>query len=281
MLPYISIPTYKLFGMLPIQPFGILVGIAIVLGYYLGIRRTRKLGLDPEVSADAQVWIVIGGFICAHLVSIFFYFPERILENPLTIFYFWSGLSSFGGLLGAAITTVYYFRKRGLPVLKYVDIYLMGFVPAWIFGRLGCTIVYDHPGIKTDFILGMSDKTGMVGRFYGLYWDGVVRHNLGMYEMLLAVFLTIVIYSLKNVRPFDGFHTAVVLLIYSPVRYIMDELRVGENKYAGLSPGQWFSIFGVALAIYMFVSGVKRGPTPDHPPDKAGTGKKGKKANKP
>ncbi len=269
MLPFISIPTYKLFGFLPIQPFGILVGIAIVLGYYLGIRRCRKVGLDPELAADAQVWIVIGGFIVAHLVSIIFYFPERILENPLTLFYFWSGLSSFGGLLGAALTTIYYFKKRGQPILKYVDAILFGFVPAWIFGRMGCTVVYDHPGIRTDFILGMSDKSGMVGRVYGLYWDGIVRHNLGLYELMLAVMLTIIVYSLKNFRPFDGFHTAIVLLCYSPARYIMDTMRVGDEKYLGLTPGQYFSILGVALALAMLVRGHKKGPTPISPPKKS------------
>lgn len=267
MLPFISIPTYKLFGLLPIQPFGILVGIAIVLGYYLGIRRARKLGLDPELVADAQVWIVIGGFIVAHLVSVVFYFPKRILENPLTLLYFWSGLSSFGGLLGAALTTIYYFRKRGLPVLKYVDTILYGFVPAWIFGRMGCTVVFDHPGIPTDFVLGMSDKAGLVGKFYGLYWDGVVRHNLGFYEMMLAIMLTLVIYALKDVRPFDGFPTALVLLLYSPARFVMDTLRLGDEKYLGLTPGQYFSILGVLLAVFMLVYGKKHGlaPEPDTP----------------
>ena len=263
MLPFISIPTYKLFGLLPIQPFGILVGIAIVLGYYLGIRRARKLGLDPELVADAQVWIVIGGFIVAHLVSVIFYFPHRILENPLTLVYFWSGLSSFGGLLGAALTTIYYFRKRGLPVLKYVDTILYGFVPAWIFGRMGCTIVFDHPGKPTDFILGMSDKTHLVGKFYGLYWDGIVRHNLGLYEMLLAIVLTLIVYGLRNVRPFDGFPTAITLLLYSPVRFVMDALREGDEKYLGLTPGQYFSILGVALAILMLVVGKKLGLAPE------------------
>ena len=263
MLPFISIPTHKLFGLLPIQPFGILVGIAIVLGYYLGIRRTRKLGLDPEMVADAQVWIVIGGFVVAHLVSVIFYFPHRILENPLTLLYFWSGLSSFGGLLGAAFTTIYYFRRRGEPVLKYVDTILYGFVPAWIFGRAGCTIVFDHPGKLTDFVLGMSDKTGMVGSQLTLYWDGQVRHNLGFYEMLLAIFLTVVIYALKNVRPYDGFITAVLLLLYSPVRFYMDYFRLGDETYLGLTPGQYFSVLGVLLAIYLFATGKKRGLAPE------------------
>src|SRR5512142_3044050 len=41
----------------------------------------------------------------------------------------------------------------------------------------------------------------------------------------LAIVLTAVIYALKKVRPFDGFHPAVMLLLYSPVRFLLDYLR--------------------------------------------------------
>ena len=252
MLPSLYIPPYKLFGFIPIQPFGVLVALALVLGYSLGRRRARLTGLDPQLCADGQVWIVVSGFAMAHWVSLFFYFPDRFLKNPFTFFEFWSGLSSFGGLIGAAIGAIVYFRRKGVSVIKYVDAIIFGFVPAWILGRMGCTLVFDHPGRPTDFFLGMM--------YHG---DKIVRHNLGMYEMLYAVLLTIILYSVKNVRPFDGFHPALMLLLYSPARFLFDYLREqpvhgGDRRYFGLTPGQYFAVGMVLLAVVLIVRGVRR-----------------------
>jgi phosphatidylglycerol---prolipoprotein diacylglyceryl transferase len=257
-IPYIDIPPYHLFGLIPIQPFGVLVGIALVVGYTLGRRRARLTGLDPQICADGMVWIVVSGFIVAHLVSVIFYFPHRILENPLVLLAVWSGLSSFGGYVGGAIGAYIYFRRKQAPIMKYVDAISFGMVPAWIIGRLGCTVVHDHPGRETAFFLGVK------------YKDGIIRHDLGLYEMLLAVVLTVVIYSLKKVRPFDGFHPAVMLLLYSPVRFALDYLRVGDKTYLGLTPGQYFSIAMMGLAVWLIVHGIRLRRQPaEAPPTRA------------
>jgi phosphatidylglycerol---prolipoprotein diacylglyceryl transferase len=245
-IPYIDIPPYHLFGLIPIQPFGVLVGIALVVGYSLGRRRARLTGLDPQICADGMVWIVVSGFIVAHLVSVIFYFPHRILDNPLVLLAVWSGLSSFGGYVGGALGAYLYFRRKGVSIIKYVDAITFGMVPAWILGRLGCTVVHDHPGRETAFFLGVK------------YKDGIIRHDLGLYEMLLAVVLTIIIYSLKKVRPFDGFYPALMLLIYSPVRFVLDYLRVGDKTYLGLTPGQYFSIVMMGVAVWLIVRGIRR-----------------------
>ncbi len=259
MLPFIGkyVHTIKLFDLIPIQPFGVLVGIAIVLGYYLGRRRARRVGLDPELCADGEVWIVVSGFVMAHLVSVIFYFPERILENPLSLVAFWSGLSSFGGLIGAAVGTYVFFRRHKVVIIKYVDAIVFGFVPAWVLGRMGCTIVFDHPGLPTSHWLGMADSAG------------VVRHNLGMYEMFLAVVLTAIIYALKDVRPFDGFHPALMLLLYSPVRFGLDYLRTQDRTYLGLTPGQYFAVGMVGVALVLIYRGLRYhrgGAAPPAPP---------------
>jgi phosphatidylglycerol:prolipoprotein diacylglycerol transferase len=245
-IPYIDIKPIHIW-FIPIQPFGVLVGIALVVGYMLGRRRARLVGLDPQLCADGMVWTVVGGFIAAHLVSVIFYFPHRILDNPLVLLAVWSGLSSFGGYVGGALGAYIFFKRRRVPsIIKYVDAITFGLVPAWILGRMGCTVVHDHPGKETLFFLGVK------------YKDGIIRHDLGLYEMLLAIVLTGILYALKNVRPFDGFHPALMLLLYSPVRFMLDYLRVGDKTYLGLTPGQYASIAMVLLAVILIVHGVKQ-----------------------
>jgi phosphatidylglycerol:prolipoprotein diacylglycerol transferase len=230
----------------------VLVALALVLGYTLGRRRARLTGLDPQITADGEVWIVVSGFAMAHWVSLFFYFPERFFKNPFTFFEFWSGLSSFGGVIGGIVGALIFFHRKKVSAIKYMDAITFGFVPAWILGRMGCTVVFDHPGRPTDFFLGMMHHS-----------DKIVRHNLGMYEMLLAVVLTIVLYSLKNVRPFDGFHPALMLILYAPARFFFDSLREqpihgGDVRYMGLTPGQYFAVAMALFALGLMVWGVRR-----------------------
>lgn len=249
MLPSLYIPPHKLFGYVPIHPFGVLVALAVIVGFHLGRRRAGKIGLDPDIMADGMFWVLVAAFIMAHIVSDIFYYPEEVRKNPLTLLAVWRGLSSFGGFVGGALGALVYFRRKKEPFIRYGEALVFGLVPGWIIGRLGCTIVFDHPGYPTAFFLGMADPSG------------VVRHNLGMYEMLLAVFVTIVLYSIKNVRPFDGFHPAVVMLIYGPARFLLDTLRVSDRKYFGLTPGQHFSILMIAVAAVWIVRGFRKKKT--------------------
>jgi prolipoprotein diacylglyceryltransferase len=88
----------------------------------------------------------------------------------------------------------------------------------------------------------------------------LVLHNLGMYEMFFAVVATALMYATKKTRFFDGFQIAIVLLLYSPVRFLLDYLRVADKLYLGLTPGQYFSIALGGIGVALVVRGLKAGP---------------------
>ncbi|MCC6749916.1 MAG: prolipoprotein diacylglyceryl transferase [Deltaproteobacteria bacterium] len=251
-----------LFGLLPIEPFGILVLIGVVVGYHLGKRRARLTGLDAELCADGMYWTAATGFVVAHLVSVIFYFPHRIRENPLVLLAVWSGLSSFGGFLGGILGAYYFFVIRHrVSLLKYADAIIFGLVPGWVFGRMGCTAVHDHPGLPTRFVLGVA-------------CGAVPRHDLGLYELLFTLVLTALLYGLRHVRPFHGFHPALILALYAPVRFLFDYLRTADVRYGGLTPGQYFAVGILGFAVLLVAYGVRlrrRGDAPGLPAAESST----------
>ena len=121
MIPYFNGHLFNLpsgcldLGGQPIYMFGVLVAIGVIVGDSIVVKEGAKRGLDPQDVKFLNVRIVDCGFVMAHLVSVIFYFPERIRENPLVLLYIWSGLSSFGGFLGAALAFLYYTRKEEIP----------------------------------------------------------------------------------------------------------------------------------------------------------------------
>jgi len=223
--------------------FGALVIAAVFLGCELAYLRGKKTGLITRYVVDASLWAVFAGFALSHVVMMVAYHPDLLAKNPLSLFMVWGGMSSFGGFFGAMAGIWFYLRRKGVPLLPYYEAILFGFVPVWILGRLGCTITFDHPGTPTDFFLGMADSAG------------VVRHNLGLYEMLWTIAITLVLYGLRNYRPFPGFHSVLVIFLYAPVRFAFDTLRVVDPRYFGMTPGQYFSIALFLLGVFLLFHG--------------------------
>jgi phosphatidylglycerol:prolipoprotein diacylglycerol transferase len=251
MIPYFNGHLFDIFG-LPIYMFGILVAIGVIVGDRIVVAQGAKRGLDPQDVRFLNARIVIGGFIMAHLVSVIFYFPERIKENPLVLLNVWSGLSSFGGFLGALIAFLYYTRKEKIPRLVYADSVALGLSVGWIFGRTGCFTAHDHPGRHTSFFLSVH------------YPDGP-RHDLGLDELLFTIAMTAILFWYNRKPRPPGHVIALLALMYAPVRFGLDFLRatdvaLPDQRYAGLTPAQWACLATAALAVRIMASRPRPAP---------------------
>ena len=246
-LPYSHLGPLELFG-LQIHPFGVLVGTAIVIGTIIAEKRAAKVGLDSNHVSRLTMWAVIPGFVGAHLYAELAYNWDGVMEDPLILFKLWEHISSFGGFVGGALGVAYYVRKHRLNFLVYAEVIIYGFAFAWIFGRLGCTVAYDHPGYLTDFAMGMAYPYNMPLKDPIKFWlvDGDintnVRHNLGFYEFLWAVGVSAYFFTQRNKAHKAGFFLAVFLVAYIPVRFLFDFLRVQDGRWLGLTPGQFAAI---------------------------------------
>lgn len=243
MIPYIEIPPLSLGGYVLVQPFGLLVALACIVGWWATQREAAARGLDPRIVDGMAFWALAIGFPCASLFDVIFYYPHLIWTDPTALLRFWDYMSSYGGFIGGAAGAIVFLRMRGQKLLPYLDVLAMGITVGWFFGRLGCTIVHDHPGALTDFVLGVRFPDG-------------VRHDLGFYEWLYTIFMLVVLYALPRSRMPAGAVAAVVLVLYAPIRFLMDFLRVADATYFGLTPGQYASLaaglVGVAILARMY-----------------------------
>ncbi len=245
----------------PIYMFGLLVAIGVIVGDSIVVKAKRRqdCGLDPQDVKFLNVRIVFGGFVMAHLVSVIFYFPERIRENPLVLLYIWSGLSSFGGFLGAALAFLYFTRKEKIPALPYADSVALGLAVGWIFGRTGCFTAHDHPGRHTNFFLAVRYPEGP-------------RHDLGLDELLFTIVLTIILFLYARRPRVPGRVIGLFATMYAPVRFGLDFLRardvaLPDERYAGLTPAQWACIACLATGVWLLTrKGEVLPPTAPPPP---------------
>jgi len=189
------------------------------------------------------------GFIGAHLVDRLIYKLPETLADPWSLPKFWSGLSSFGGFAGAVVAAVWFFHKNPLlPRWRLLDAVAYGFPFGWIFGRLGCTLAFDHPGAPTTFFLGER------------YRDGLVRHNLGLEEALYTILIAALFHRLgKQGRRPSGYFVAMLAIVYAPVRFLLDFLRSDDVRYLGLTPAQYGALAVVVVGFLLLRRTQKKG----------------------
>jgi phosphatidylglycerol---prolipoprotein diacylglyceryl transferase len=245
MIPYFSGHLFDI-GSIPIHLFGVLVACGVIVGDRIVVSEGRKRGLEEQDVRFLNARIVIAGFIMAHLVSVIFYFPERIKEHPSVLLNFWSGLSSFGGFLGAFLAFLYYTKKEKIPRLPYADAVALGLSVGWIFGRTGCFTAHDHPGLHTSFFLSVNYPKQTALDFAG------PRHDLGLDELLFTIVMTVILFRYaRKPRP-PGHIIGLAAMMYAPVRFGLDFLRatdvaLPDQRYAGLTPAQWACLATMVL----------------------------------
>lgn len=268
-IPFFELKVWNLavpgLGNLPIDPWATLVCIGFVVGLELARYRAIKLGLDVRDIVDGAVFIVLSGFLWAHVVTVLFYFPERLEEDGIwAILRVWEGFSSTGGFLGAVIGAwMFYGWIRKRPILRHADIICYGFPFGWFFGRLGCGVVHDHIGKVTTFPLAMDFDHGIPPWFTeGASYASGIRHELGLYEAALMVpVMALFWYWGRQDRP-PGFFLAWFGLLYAPVRFVLDFLRNNDLEHQDL---RWFGLtaaqygmIAMAIAAALFLRRVTK-----------------------
>lgn len=270
LIPYVQLPELTLIprnfiGAFPaeplsIKPFGTLVVMGIYLGAHLAARQGRRMKLDANELSRFITWAVVAGFIGGHVLDTLFYYPGQVLSDPLSLFRLWDGLSSFGGFTGAILGVLLWRHRTGKPVLPYADAVVSAFPAAWMFGRAGCSVAHDHPGLPSDLWFAVR------------YPDGG-RLDLGFLEFCYTILIVIAFAVLRRKPRPTGFFIAAACILYAPVRFLLDFLRVKtgaglrfgaiDPRYAGLTPAQWACFGLLGFGVLMFFRVLTRSETPE------------------
>lgn len=266
MIPYFQQPSVEI-GPLMIHAFGVLVALAVFTGLLIGERRFVALGLDRELGARMAWWIIVAGFLGAHLFAVLFYFPRLVIEDPLVLLRLWDHISSFGGILGGAAGLWLFFRLKAREIeparrLAYLDVAAFVFPISLMIGRIGCALAHDHPGAVTSFPLGISLETPEARDYITAAYANAGRaaelpptdalaqlgfHDLGFYEALYLGLIVVPVTLLLSRRPrAHGYFLGAFVVMYMPARFLLDFLRVSDVHYAGLTPAQWVAMLAMA-----------------------------------
>lgn len=272
LLPAFDAPLLGHIQRITIKPFGALIALGVYIGWSLSLRQARRLGLSERVMSSFFVTVMFWAFVGGHVFDVLMYHPAQVTEAPTmgaavaNLLSLWKTQSSFGGFMGAAIGLVIWKLRHGVKnTLPWADTSGSTFPIGWVFGRMGCAVMHDHPGMRSDAWLAVRFPSG--GRF-----------DLGLYEMLLTVPLAaLFLYLMRRPRPY-GYYIGLMCIYYGPTRFALDFLRArdvrdADLRYLDLTPAQWLCSAVLALGLYMFFKATRaaeRGEVPVYVGDTKG-----------
>lgn len=240
MIPYFTWMMFRL-GPVAIRVWGFFAALGLVFGAWYAVRLAKRTGFDRERFETLVFWIVVSAFVGARLFMVV-YEPAFYFDNPLEIFRVWhGGLSSFGGFIGATACFLWFAWRRYLPVWETADILIRALPLGLGFGRVGCFLIHDHLGAVA----------GRWWSFLAVSYYGGPRYDLGLLLSLLdfAIF-GLFVWMGRRQRP-PGAYVAVFTLIYAPIRFLLDSLRVSDLRYFGLTPAQYGCLALLAVGVWI------------------------------
>jgi phosphatidylglycerol:prolipoprotein diacylglycerol transferase len=230
MLPYLEIGPIHL-GPFRIFPFALLLGTALLVGHFLIVRRAARTGLNSTRAAEMHLSAIALGFPVAALFK-FVYHLEILELDWWTVLTRHLAISSFGGLFGGLGGIALFLRMRGLrgeEAWRYADLAAFAFPFAWIFGRMGCVIVHDHPGIRSSNWLTVA-------------YPGGARYDLAVIEVIFVALMAALFFALDRAKRPAGLFLALLLCLYGPFRIWLDTFHVDPPTYFGWPVDRWAGV---------------------------------------
>ena len=276
MHPYILKDIAIPLGFTTLGPFSIgTYGLCMAIGFLWGWRFMRRTairrGWDPEFAYTIVINAMVSGIIGARLFHVIDHW-EYYEGNLGKVFTASSGLTWYGGLILAILTSIYWSWRYGYRFSAGLDMVAPMLASGYAWGRIGCFFAGDGCyGIPTQApwaFLGVAFPEGLVR-------TNVPVHPTMLYEAAFNFALFGILFWVDRrwtvpdrwrhgllFSIFTFFHSLERLLvefIRLNDRYWFDGLKIvkysPEEYFAGtwgLSFSQWISIAGLVLGGMMF-----------------------------
>ena len=236
--------SIDLFG-IEIAYYGIIIGTAILLGFWIAAREAKRTGQNPENYLDMGIIGVIAGIVGARLYYVIFS-CDMYKDNLLDIFNLREGgLAIYGGVIAAVISVLVLAKVKHLSAPQIFDTIAMALLNGQMLGRWGNFFNREAFGGYTDSLFAMrlpldavrsSDVTEQMRRHIERI-DGVSYiqvHPTFLYESLWCMVLLIILFAYRKHKKYEGELFLMYLFGYGLGRFWIEGLRTDQLLLPGV-----------------------------------------------
>jgi phosphatidylglycerol---prolipoprotein diacylglyceryl transferase len=251
----------------PIHSYGVMLGISMIVGWFLVMRLGRQDGIPAERAGHIYMWTAVWSIVGARLLYSIVQYHEY--DSLLDVFKIWQGgLVAYGGMIGGFFASWYNCRKAGIPLLRWADVAAPAVVLGTAITRVGCLLFGCDYGKRTDIAWAIQFPKGSpawkdhVANF-GLSPDALHSfqiHPTQVYETLAGLFLFGLLMLLRRVRKFSGMVFLGWVIGYGILRPLIEMYRDDDQRgsVGPLSTSQFIGLVSVAAGVALLVYLIRR-----------------------
>jgi phosphatidylglycerol:prolipoprotein diacylglycerol transferase len=218
-------PTLFHLDGLSIHTYGVFIALGFLAGIWVACREARRQGDDPEAVLDLAFYVIAAAIIGSRPLYVAINW-DLFRGQPLDIFKIWrGGLAFYGGLLAAIPTVLLYLRRHGLRPWVMADSLAPALALGQSFGRLGCFFAgccYGKLAGPWPSVVFRNPES--------LAPQGIPLHPTQLYDSALMLAIFAVLMVSRRWRSFEGQTFWSYLLLFTPERILLEELRADTHK---------------------------------------------------
>lgn len=146
--------TFSVFGF-EVAYYGLIIGIAVLLGVLLAVHQAKVTGQDQDLYWDFALYAIVFSIIGARVYYVVFSW-DNYKDDLLSIFNTrGGGLAIYGAVIGAFLTAFIYCRVKKVSFLRLCDTGVVGLILGQVIGRWGNFMNREAFGEYTDNLFAM------------------------------------------------------------------------------------------------------------------------------
>lgn len=229
-------PVLFRIGEVEITSFGVLLGIAAIVGVAVLEREAKRSGLS-DAANYAAILGVVGGLLGAKVV----WAIEFARTAPfLSLLFSRGGLSWFGGLLGGVGTGLWVLRRARVPIVSVLAASTPALAIGHAIGRIGCFLVGDDYGKPTDLPWGVAFPEGRPP-------VDVPVHPTQLYETLLLLPLAWFLIRWRRQGVPDNVVLGRYFVLAGSIRFTIEFVRINRHVLGPLTLAQLIALALIAV----------------------------------
>jgi phosphatidylglycerol:prolipoprotein diacylglycerol transferase len=222
-------------GPLQIQVWGLLVALGMLAALLYTLREAKRKKMKGETFLDLFIISFIASIIGSRLLYVALFWDSFKDDLFSIVRINEGGLVFLGGVFLVLVSILAYTKLKKLKFWKVADVIAPGFALGIGIGRIGCYLIGDHIGARTNFFLGS-------------YYNGDLRHEPSLYLVINGFVLFLFLLLIKPFVRTEGVMSYIFIVWYSFARFLLDFTRaadiamISDPRYYSLTFSQWASL---------------------------------------
>jgi phosphatidylglycerol:prolipoprotein diacylglycerol transferase len=255
------------YGRFFLPTYGLLVSIGVLIGLWISVRNSERLGIDGDRAWNLGILTVLSGIVGAKVLyvindwSVYKDHPGEIFSLETLQ----AGGVFSGGLLAAFAAAAWYVWRNHLPPLGTCDAFAPGLALGHAIGRIGCFAAGCCFGKPTHHWWGVTFTNPLAFEITGTPLNHPLQPTQLFESAVELANFFILLWLLKR-RKFDGQIIGAFMFLYGFARFFMEFLRGDPGRgsvFGGAMSGTQLIAIGLVLAgglIWWLRPGAKRTP---------------------